>query len=753
MNSDARRIQAQFDRHDPEPFPHAFPPRYYDAENLRDRVTSNPAILVPAIVLVATVLYQTAAQNGQLPPLGRVLWDALVYLLPARLLFALDGWLDPPLFPNPMLQTQTVTRSHAAKSDVLRKLLGLDRPGGIMMSVSQAGRKGLNTLSGSALGFKSAGDQPPGLGNMDNSCYQNSILQGLAALKPLPSYLAGLGLSGDGRERRLARTTDALGELISDLNDLVNNGRTLWTPGVLKNMNTWQQQDAQEYYSKLLDEIDKEIAKAAQALQRAPGFESDYHATIAKDDGASSQHSDDSGYQSISTHSKVGLDAKMVRNPLEGLTAQRVACVACGWSEGLTMTPFNCLTLSLGSHTQYDLYEGLDGYAKVEFIDGVECVKCTLKKFQHMITVIIERMRQSGKKDEDFPEPFARLKLIEEALEEDDFSDETQKKCKISPKQRVNSTKTKQTVIARPPQSLAIHINRSVFDENTGMLYKNFANVKFPTILDLGPWCLGSADRSTGFATTPENRAEETSTLEAADEEHWLLDATKSMIAGDQHPSKITGPIYELRAVVTHQGRHENGHYVCYRKHPRSKTTEDHSKGGGPDKPPQLASEHPHEHEDSDDVEDEVGSDVAENRSTAELGSQEDESSDQWWRLSDQNVYQVDEDNVLAQGGVFMLFYDCVDPNSILSSDVDHARDRGEDSKATAVEDREEIGVEELAVSLEAMADLIAESKKQEKPDNGDSQALGGSESEAHGLDEASNGDASSNEKTPDYLE
>ncbi len=170
------------------------------------------------------------------------------------------------------------------------------------------------------------------------------------------------------------------------------------------------------------------------------------------------------------------------------------------------MIPFNCLTLSLGAQGQHDLYERLDNYAKLEFIEEVQCAKCTLKKFQSMITVIIERMRQSGGKDEDFPEPFARLKLIEQALEDDDFSDETLKQCRISSQQKVHSTKTKQTVIARPPQSLAIHINRSVFDENTGAMYKNFANVKFPVTLDLGPWCLGSADRSTGVKKKPRRR-------------------------------------------------------------------------------------------------------------------------------------------------------------------------------------------------------------------------------------------------------
>jgi ubiquitin carboxyl-terminal hydrolase 1 len=37
----------------------------------------------------------------------------------------------------------------------------------------------------------------------------------------------------------------------------------------------------------------------------------------------------------------------------------------------------------------------------------------------------------------------------------------------------------------------------------------------------------------------------------------------------------------------------------------------------------------------------------------------------QWWRLSDDDVSQVSEENVLNQGGVFMLFYDLVEASSL----------------------------------------------------------------------------------------
>ncbi|KAK1760755.1 ubiquitin carboxyl-terminal hydrolase 1 [Echria macrotheca] len=668
MNSDSRRIVSHFDIYNQ--------PGVYTSHSLSatlwDRITS-PTTVISILLLVLTYLYRILFQQGRISHLSPVLWDCFVSVVPATALVKLDNWLNPPLFPTPML-TQPRSLNHAAKSEVLRRTLGIDKPGGLIQTVSQAGRRGLTGLSSAARGLKSTTDRPPGLGNYDNSCYQNSILQGLASLKPLPDYLSALPTPDDGRP--VVRTTDALRTLIADLNTSSNNGKTLWTPGVLKNMSTWQQQDAQEYYSKLLDEIDKEIAKATKRRPRPLSIETE----SSSDDASESQHSDDSGYHSLSAPSKPQ-DFRLNRNPLEGLVAQRVACVACGYCEGLTMIPFNCLTLNLGvGHEEHDLYERLDNFAKVEPINGVHCAKCSLLKVQAVIESLLE-------KRPDDPQLRSRLSAIQEALDEDAFDDKTLEKCRVAPQKMVTSTKTKQTVVARPPQCLAIHMNRSVFDENTGRLFKNLAAVRFPKLLDLGPWCLGSADRFSGkkrdAAAVFKGGIDETHVR--PEEEEWLLDPLSSMVAGDLRPSKITGPIYELRAVVTHYGQHDNGHYVCYRRvtAPSSSPTQETTKpaklasegvdlgGLDEDAPPQTEGATP-------DPECENGQESVEEPAEVDqtgLAEEESELVTQWWRLSDESVYKVDEEDVLAQSGVFMLFYDCVDQNSVLVSDLDSPAD------------------------------------------------------------------------------
>jgi ubiquitin carboxyl-terminal hydrolase 1 len=361
-------------------------------------------------------------------------------------------------------------------------------------------------------------------------------------------------------------------------------------------MSSWQQQDAQEYFSKVLDEIDKEVTKAASSTKTLQGFESDPIPDEASSEATARSRSSDS------------IPISSLRNPLEGLLAQRVCCMNCGYSEGLSMIPFNCLTVPLGKAWEYDISDCLDEYTKLEGIEGVECGKCTLLKSQHLHSIIMERVIDAPEDNPVRKQTFERLEAVTEALEDDDYEDKTLlQKCKIPAKSRISSTKSRQAVIARPPKSLVVHFNRSLFDELTGELKKNYSQVRFFHTLDLGPWCLGSSN------TSNDSEAEE-----------WLLNPDKSMIASSAQASKLRGPLYELRAVVTHYGRHENGHYICYKKHP------------GP-------------------------------------ASEKGLITEQWWRLSDDDVMKVSEENVLGQGGVFMLFYDCVKPATTVSSKLLHS--------------------------------------------------------------------------------
>lgn len=525
------------------------------------------------LVCFITVVHQILLRlDFNLLPLSELLWNTLVFLTPSRLLDVIESHSNTPRVGNVTLRR--IPRTHAAKSEVMRRILSLDSPGSFMGTITHAGRKRFANSNAAAQGNDG---RPAGLGNWDNSCYQNSILQGLASLKNLSEYLNKPIIKknineGDGGNNLDTKMTEALRKLIESLNDPLNNGTSLWTPALLKYMSSWQQQDAQEYFSKVLDEIDREIGMAVSSAQKYGGFESSFS---------------ESRIQEITF--------KAERNPLEGLIAQRVGCLKCGYSEGLSLIPFNCLTVPLGRCRDSNILECLDEYTKLEIIEGVECGKCTLMSGKRLLQNLVERIKNNPKNKTTLGQCEERLENITKAIENNDYEEKTLvDQCQIKSNNRVSSTKTRQAVVARPPSSLVFHLNRSLYDEASGDLRKNYCQVRFPKILDLGPWCLGSIGN-----------------VKDISKEEWIMKPDRPMVASSLKRSRQKGPIYELRAVVTHYGRHENGHYVCYKKHPTTGTRE---------------------------------------------------QQERWWRLSDEEVIQVSEENVLSQGGVFMLFYDCSEP-------------------------------------------------------------------------------------------
>ena len=82
------------------------------------------------------------------------LWNRFVCLMPSPLVFAIRSSLNLP----PPTDTDDASGQRAAQSEILRNVFGLDRSRTL---VERQESEGI----------------PAGLGNWDNSCYQNSILQ------------------------------------------------------------------------------------------------------------------------------------------------------------------------------------------------------------------------------------------------------------------------------------------------------------------------------------------------------------------------------------------------------------------------------------------------------------------------------------------------------------------------------------------------------------------------------------------------
>ncbi|KAI4126628.1 MAG: hypothetical protein LQ347_004910 [Umbilicaria vellea] len=577
-------------------------------------------------VLFAAMTYQVLRYIDYYPVLSipELLWNILVYVTPLSLVSALDQSFgmestDEPDKKGPWLESERF----AAKSVAMRRILGLDGVGLFAHFRRARSLSGISTVLKGA-----ANDTIPGLGNWDNSCYQNSVIQGLAAL---PSLSAFLEKAVSARRKDLGHSTNhALKDIITKLNDPTNAGKRFWTPAELKSMSSWQQQDAQEYYSKVLDEVEKEVSRDGEnkpvdgglaeavtlVLERSSNdVQSEYVGRESDPKTISQQGSSTANFPNLGQlPSEVA--SLLLRNPLEGLLAQRVGCMQCGFVEGLSMIPFNCLTVPLGKQWMYDIRSCLDDYTALEPINGVECAKCTLLRNKEQLEGLISRDIDPPNTNDQAPRlpvalrtaAEARLCAVDSALEDKDFSEATLfKKCQIPVKSRVTTTKSRQAVVARAPKSLVIHVNRSVFNETTGMQSKNYADVRYPKQLDLAPWCLGNQPPRSEVQDEPEQ---------------WNVDPKESLLCDDADPqfegtSSRHSRMYELRAAITHYGRHENGHYICYRRHPYTL-------------------------------------DNGDNMAREPRG-------ERWWRLSDDEVSEVDEENVLAQGGVFMLFYESIE--------------------------------------------------------------------------------------------
>jgi ubiquitin carboxyl-terminal hydrolase 1 len=500
--------------------------------------------------------------------LPELAWNHFLHFMPAKLVYALHS--GSTRFRKTGRNIDNGSSDHATKSDVMRDVLGLSRG---------------DTAS------RGTDPAPRGLGNWDNSCFQNSVLQALSSLSDLRQFLHQFE---DGSQNKSPSTSIALRSLMEDLN---NGGDYIWPPAKLKSMNSWQQQDAQEYYSKIMDSLENDV----KAMLK--------DAIVVEDKGLSGftvlesvKDMQDSGIflEKDDLMSKQGLKQEAPSNPLEGLVAQRIGCLRCGYNEGLSLIPFNCLTVPLGKESVVDIRDCLDSFSDLELIEGVQCGKCTLLSAEKSLKTIMNISNTTGS-GENAPKIKQqalkiRLQAIRDALETSTFSDDMlSKTCHIPAKLRITSTKSRQAVMMRPPKCLVLHINRSLFDENTGMLSKNQAHVIFPATLDLGAWCIGG-----GHPVQPDGQEK----LET-----WEMDPAKSMRLDCVESSSRMQ--YQLRAAIIHQGRHENGHYICYRKMPR---------------PYSVCSS--------------------------------EEVNEQWWRLSDEQVWKVTQDDVLAQGGVFMLFYE-----------------------------------------------------------------------------------------------
>lgn len=348
--------------------------------------------------------------------------------------------------------------------------------------------------------------------------------------------------------------------------------------------------------------------------------------------------------------------------PVDGVSAERIGCVECGEGGGIRYAVLSGMSLNLpyesSQFSGLDLHRLLQEWSTPEFIDDVNCNRCGLRHTRRFLAesaagTSSEKLRA----DMDH-----RVQLIDAELAKNHVSDDVFAKLSIN--RMISKTrKTKQALLSRPPPLLCLHINRSVFDPRTYMIVKNSKPVLFPVVLDLRPYVAEPGDinldarlpfkkpiHAEGVngetdvnSSTGETKSINTSTGESKninDRNSNIssngADINGADINGLNNGSNISSTcvagsaeiLYNLKAVISHYGTHNYGHYICYRKLRGS-----------------------------------------------------------WWRISDESVYVVTEKEVLNCQGTFMLFYEWnnkQEEDLVPLSDDENSNDKKPDSDSSS---------------------------------------------------------------------
>ncbi|KAJ1995029.1 ubiquitin-specific protease ubp1 [Dimargaris cristalligena] len=462
-------------------------------------------------------------------------------------------------------------------SQFLAQLVSLDEgppPGGYSTKGKRTGSAVVPSGSPSRrrLSVSSAPELVLGLVNVGNSCFLNSVLQALASSHYLPLYLGQVldvlndcnGLLKDERHWLAMPVSEALEETLEELNQTVSRNVAFRPFAILaalasnRRLVNQEQQDAHEAFQMI--------------------------STALADEDALLRFRSPSLLDSREWSRASGLPIRAMTNPLAGLLASRLACLECGHTAAIRHFPFDNLSLTLPFEYVCDLETCLQSYVAMEVLQDARCQRCTLLETIRFHEASLQDHRPSPKEpdseakvaeDPDSPPelvdasiPAVRVQILKNALDHRDYdlthtretlaplsADDplwqalgrevgtkahgldTDNLLDISLKHVESPHSSKQTMVARPPRTLCLHLSRSRFG-TYGQAIKNNCHVTFPEYLDLTPYTTGGV----------------------------LGTAAHCPISTEQGTLPIW---YRLHAVVVHFGSHSYGHFITYRRRTR----------------------------------------------------------------------------------------------------------------------------------------------------------------------------------------
>ncbi|OZJ04135.1 hypothetical protein BZG36_02835 [Bifiguratus adelaidae] len=557
-----------------------------------------------------------------------------------------------------------------------------------------------------------------GLQNTGNSCFLNVVLQALAALPALRSYLAELTEPGDdllgsmqlpSEDVRLSvaytlyRTIEALNKPLNKPHCIVPSDIVDALERKSKNRLSRHQQDAHELFqlmSSILSNEEEDMFKekpvpllSASAIKLMAAEK----AQIEKSDVASNSSADSIGtmgtmYSSFSISTLGGYlpsQRKRPRNPFTGLAASKVSCLKCGYTGAIRHHVFDNLTLNVPQQLSCTLEDCLSLYIKIDMLDDYQCRKCGLLHTLNLKRMELERLLSAksthmngdarhGADTESSKTTQQQMSKLESdiaAIEENLRTDIERDLLNITITYPQETSRTsKQSVLAKPPKDLCLHLSRSIFYPS-GHVLKNNCKVTFPEILDVRPFTTDGhmptkaeanlvnkdeeaevaspSSKHNSFASmspdglnialenlTPPNKSRDTPYTSRSPSQVFLAASAGSSTPLAASPKVLPlrmglnkPPLYRLQAVIVHSGLHNSGHFVTYRR----KKVERVKRG----------KIHP-------DVQ--IPTQFANGKHRQEV-AQASAGATKFWAISDEDVCEVGLDEVLRVEP-YMLFYE-----------------------------------------------------------------------------------------------
>ncbi|GAA97534.1 uncharacterized protein L969DRAFT_56103 [Mixia osmundae IAM 14324] len=394
--------------------------------------------------------------------------------------------------------------------------------------------------------------RPAGLynGAGGNACFLNSTLQCLASVSSLPAYLERVCSLGSSLEMATP-VAESLLDIISELNAPSTSQRVLKPVRVARAlfesrearrglMNN-EQQDAQEFLVMLIEAVSDELAACEAAARIDLGL---------------GDVVDSAGLGTLLENSQS--QARRIRSPFTGLMAHRISCMTCGYTEAVRHGPSDHTTLNVPPRVACTLDACLADYTRLELLDEFRCRRCTLAVTLEHYQSQLTRMSQANpdgepltvSKKKRLRDVRSVVNKLQSAIDNRNVEADIDDAVKIDKIGGIGPA-SKQSMFARCPPVLCIHLSRSTMYSAAGHPVKNSCQVEFRELLDFDPFSTGGI-----LSTRPDRPI-----------------SSMEQTAGRQPVRHL----YRLSSVVQHYGSHSYGHYISYRRRPTLANSEEQS--------------------------------------------------------------------------------------------------------------------------------------------------------------------------------